>query len=285
MASPYPQKGAGWQVLLNGGVQTGANYAGAYIPVDEMFIPDFNYAQSAYYMTAAQSMGVNIVIWAHDPKDFDKRVEITQLGSTVEKALGWDADEFTPDSTGMFFYGENTTGTDLTAGTQYTWSQFQADVLFKFWTIYQISFEYGWEASGTFQPVWLAQIKLNGISIPLAPTRDDVEQIIYQYHTATTGALATALSPKTPFRLMSIDLKINTAGTTDESFTAAVDAGRSSVYDTNLITQNTKTPAITSARFPFGEGNDFMEDDEIDCAWPNTENRTYGLTYAFRVLP
>jgi hypothetical protein len=284
--SPYLQKGSGWSIILNGGVQSGSNWAGVYIPVNELLVTQFNTAKWAYYMTGTETMGVNIVLWVHDPTDFDKRAEITQLGSVVEKAAGWDAHEFDSTDTGIFFYGENTTGTGLTAGTQYTWAEFQADALFKTWTIYRVSLEYGWEASGTFDPVWLAQISLNDQNIDLQPTRDDLEAPVFQYHTATTGALATALSPKTPFRLLSVHLKVNTAGTTDEAFTINLDAGRvATVYDTLFLSQNTKTPALTSLFASFGEGYDFMEDDEIDCAWANTENRTYGLTYAFRVLP
>ncbi len=285
--SPYPQKGGGWLPLLNGGVQTGANYAAIFIPVKEIPLPMWQQrTQWSYYLTGAESMGVNIVFWVHDPKDFDKRADITQLGSLVERDAGWDAHEFSHTTVQMFFYGEGTTGTALTAGTNYTFDQFQADTLFKDWTIYRVSLEYGWEASGTFDPAWVADVEMNGEKIPLEPTRDDLEAPVYQYATATTGTLATALSPKTPFQLLSIALKINTAGTTSESFTASVDAGRGSAYDTNLITQNTHTPtAITSLFAEFGAGYEFLEDDEIDCAWANTENRTYGLTYAFRVLP
>jgi len=290
--SPYPQKGGGWYALLYGGVQSGSNWAGIYIPVNEMPITSFEEAQWSYYMTGTETMGVNIVIWIHDPTDFDKRAEVTQVGgvSGLDKAAGWNAHSFSPSTTQMFFYGEGTTGTGLTAGTQYTWEQFQADTIFDGWTIYRVSLEHGWEASGTFDQVWVPEIKLNGVKIPLEPTRDDLEAMIFQYHTATSGALATALSPKTPFRLVSLDLKIDTAGTTSESFTATVDAGRGSGYDTLLYSVNTLTGSttggtITNLHVPFGEGYDFVEDDEIDCAWTNTEARTYGLTYAFRVLP
>ncbi len=286
--SPYPQKGGGWLALLNGGLQTGSNYAALEIPVNELPVIQFDNAQWSYYMTGTESMGVNLVVWIHDPDDFDKRAEVTQIGGVAGliKAAGWNAHNFDSTVTQMVYYGENTTDSGLTAGTQYTWDQFQSDTIFDGWTVYRISLEYGWEASGTFDPTWVAEVKLNGIPIQLVPTRDDLEAIIHQYHTATSAAIATTLSPKTPFRLESISLKIGTAGTTEENFTVSVDAGRvATVYDTNLITQSTKVPAITSLWIPFGEGYEFMEDDEIDCAWANTENRTYGLTYAFRVLP
>jgi len=285
--SPYPQKGGGWDALLYGGVQTGSNYAAIFIPVNEMPVPLFEEAEWSYYMTSTQTMGVNIVVWVHDPENFDNRAEVSQLGgiSGLAKATGWNAHQFDQTVTQMFFYGENTTGTNLTAGTQYTWNQFRTDNLFSKWTIYRISLEYGWEASGTFDQVWVADVKLNEVPVPLVPTRDDLEAPVYQYHTATSAALATALSPKTPYNLISIALKINTAGTTSESFTATVDAGRGAAYDTLLLTKNTASLSITDLFTSFGEGYDFMEDDDIDCAWPNTENRTYGLTYAFRVLP
>ena len=295
--SPYAQKGGGWSALLHSGVQDGTNYAAVFIPVNEMPIGVFEKAQWAYYMTGTETFGVNIVIWLHDPEDFDNRVEITQMGSVsgLEKSSGWNAHEFNTATTQMFYYGELTTAagikTNLTKGTQYTWAQFQADNLFRNWVIYRISIEHGWLASGTFDPVWVSEIKLNEVPIPLIPTRDDLETVIYQYHTATSGDIATALAPKTPFRLESIHLKINTAGTTNESFTVTLDAGRTAtIYDTLLYTVNTLTGsttggAITSLFLPFGEGYDFMEDDEIDCGWNNQEDRTYGLTYAFRVLP
>jgi len=165
------QKGGGWLVELVGGLQTGDDFAACDIPTNEYPVPLFQEAQWSYYMNATQTMGVNIVIWVHDPDDFDNRAEITQLGghADLEKTSGWNAHEFTSATGGMFYYGEGTTGTNLTAGTQYTWAQFQADALFKDWLIYRISFEYGWEASGTFSAAYLAEVKLNQIPVPLIP--------------------------------------------------------------------------------------------------------------------
>ena len=169
--SPLNQKGGGWLAELYGGVQTGDDWAACYIPVNEYPISHFTDAQWSYYMTATETMGVNIVFWVHDADDFDNRAEITQLGghADLEKTSGWNAFEFTTTTGGMFYYGEGTTGTLLTAGTQYTWAQFQADKLFENWVIYRITFEYGWEASGTFDPAYLAEVKLNGVPVPLVP--------------------------------------------------------------------------------------------------------------------
>ena len=171
-ASPLDQKGStGWLAMLTGGVQTGDDWARVNIPVDEIFVSTFTAALWSYYMTATETMGINIVIWVHDPNDYDNRAEITQLGGHADlpKASGWNAFKFTPATGGMLFSGENTTGTGLTAGTQYLWSQFMADALFKSWTIYRITIEYGWEASGTFDAAYVADIKLNGVAVPLQP--------------------------------------------------------------------------------------------------------------------
>lgn len=191
--SPLDQKSStGWLAKLTGGVQTGDDWARINFPVDEIFTHDFNYAQWSWYQTAAQTMGLGIVIWVHDPNDFDKRAEVTQLGGHADlpKAAGWNAFKFTPDTAGMFFYGENTTGTALTAGTQYAWSSFQGDVLFRNWTIYRITLEWGWEASGTFQAVYVADVKLNGVAVPLVPADDSFSG--GTYHKSDTAVADTA---------------------------------------------------------------------------------------------
>ncbi len=297
MISPSLQKGGGWHALLNGGVQTGANWAGIYIPVNDMTLSMLDEAQWSYHLASAQAYGVNIVVWAHDADNVVNRAEITQQGdnSLLGQASGWNSHEFNTGTTQMFYYGEldaaATIKTNLTAGTQYTWEQFKADPLFKDWVLYRISLENGWRGSGTFIKARVSEIKLNEVPIPLIPTRDDLESSIFQYATATSSAIAEALAPGTPFELISIHLNLSAAGTTSESFTVNLDAGRTAtVYDTLLYTVNTLTGSssggtITDLFVPFGKSYTFMEDDEIDCAWANTEDRTYGLTYAFRVLP
>ena len=290
--SPRNQKGGGWMPCLHGRVQTGDDWAALYVPVNELPVPMFEEAQWSYNMASAQTMGANIVIWVHDPNDFDKRAEITLIGnhSTLEKAAGWNAHEFTDAQAGMFYFGETVTNSAglsslLTAGAgaQTTWSAFQADRVFKEWLIYRISTEMGWEASGTFDQVWIAELTLNKIPIALVPKDGDLVPV-KQYETDTTGALATVLAPLTPFRLLSIDMEINTAGTTSEEFTVTKDAGESAAYDTRLLTINTLTDNVTSIHQSFGKGHEYRQTDEIDCAWPNTENRTYGLTYTWEPI-
>ena len=170
--SPLDQKGStGWLARLYGGLQTGDDWARVNIPVNEMKLSDLATALWSWYQTNAEVYGVNIVVWVHDPNDFDKRAEVTQApsGVTLENGAGFNAHEFNPATVQMFFYGEGTEGSDLTAGTQYTWNQFITDVLFGGWRIYRITLEMGWYSTGTFEDVWVADIKINGIVIPLGP--------------------------------------------------------------------------------------------------------------------
>ena len=175
--SPYMQKSAtGWLADLYGGAQTGDDWAAIYVPVSELDVTELASAKWSYYMSATDVVGVNMVIWVHDPNDFDKRAEITQQAdiATLIKAAGWNAHELDITTDQFYFYGEGTTGTGLTAGppNYYGWDDFQADAIFKNWTIYRISFEFGWYGSGTLGEAWVADIQLNGQMVPLKPDRD-----------------------------------------------------------------------------------------------------------------
>ena len=136
--SPYFQKGGtGWLANLYGGVQgaSGNDWAAVYISVNELPTAELNSALWTYYMSAGEVYGINMVIWLHDPTDNDKRVEVTQAPShtDLEKGSGWNAHELNTATTQFLYYSEPdpVVGTGLTKGTQYTWAQYQADVVFK----------------------------------------------------------------------------------------------------------------------------------------------------------
>jgi len=202
--SPLDQKSStGWLADLYGGTQSGDDWARVNIPVFEMRLQEFYYAHWSYYMTNTETMGVGMVIWMHDPADFDKRAEITQLGgvSGLAKSSGWNSHILSFSTTQFFFYGENTTGTTLTAGTTYTLDQFKADPLFSRWTVYRITLEYGWEASGTFEDAYIADIKLNDTMIQLKPSVGDnigsEVKTIYKATATDSSTVATAITPTT----------------------------------------------------------------------------------------
>ncbi len=171
------QKGStGWVAQLNGGVQSAWDDAAeVYIPVNEMPLTDLTVGTTmwSYFMTDTEIAGVGMVVWVHDPNDFDKRAEISMLAEVghVELSAGWNAHELAAGND-CVWYGENTGthGTTVTAGTAYNFSQFLADDVFSTYTIYRISFAYGFQTGNSvFDDVYLADVKINGEIIPLGP--------------------------------------------------------------------------------------------------------------------
>ena len=217
------QKGAGGvSANLYGGSQTGDDWAAIFIPVcRQLFLKDFTgKTQWSYYLTNAESMGVNIVIWVHDPNDWSKRAEITQIAGVdgLGKAAGWNTHKLDTSTTQFAYYGESCTASGLTSGTQYTLAQFQADVMFKGWTIYRISLEYGWEASGTFEDAWVSEVEISGqhIHLYLNP-RDDfgsATKTLTQLTTGTSTTKATMISPRATKRVRIISVALENLGST-----------------------------------------------------------------------
>ena len=171
------QKGStGWVAQLNGGVQSAWDDAAeVYIPVNEMPLTSLKTGSTmwSWFQTATEIAGVGMVVWVHDPDDFDKRAEISMLTEVghVELSAGWNAHELA-DGNDCVWYGENTGthDTTVTAGTAYNFNQFLLDDVFSTYTIYRISFAYGFQTSGvTFDDVYLADVKINGEVIRLVP--------------------------------------------------------------------------------------------------------------------
>lgn len=288
--SPLDQKSnTGWLANLYGGIQTNDDWARAEIPVNEIPVSCFNNALWTYYMTATETMGVNIVIWVHDPFDFDKRAEITQDATiaTLEKAAGWNAHEFDPTVTQMFYYGEGVANTSITptAGTKYTWAQFQGDECFNTWTVYKITIEYGWEASGTFDDAWVADIQLNGQKIMLKPDSGGSGRIARRYvEQAGAGAVALTIAPKTPYRLLTLDVHASAVLDTGEVLTITKDAGRGTSFDTVVLSEDLFIGSRTSYFATFGEGYDFDPDDELDIAQANGSGDTIGVAVRYQTV-
>ncbi len=287
--SPQYQKGGGWLVALYGGVQSGDDWCACYIPVNEYPVTLFDDAQWSYWMTNAERIGVNIVIWVHDANDFDKRAEITQLGShdDLEKAAGWNAHEFTASTGGMFFYGENTAGTLLTAGTQYTWSQFQADQLFKDWVIYRVSLEYGWDTTGTADLAYLAEVKLNGIPVPLVPpqsTRKDTKSI-YKATVTDSTTRVTLLTGTVGMRVRVHNVFMATASATAANFEMYFGTGANITTDTTkgIAFMNLDTDTVASVSIPYGDDGPLGAVSEVVSMRTSaniTSNGTFVLVYS-----
>jgi len=285
------QKGCGWTANLYGGTQTGDDWAAVFVPANEVRVVDFKSAMWDYYMTGTQTMGVNIVVWIHDPKDFKNRAEVTQVGGAagLGKAAGWNSHVFNIDTTQMFYYGENTTGTALTAGTQYKWSEFQADVLFKQWTIYRISLEYGWEASGTFADVWLAELQLNGERILLKPqlgerAGGETKTIFLATVSDSTDDVAI-ITPAAAKRVRVHSIFMNTASATAAQFEVYFGvAAAITTVPANAIaacTLDTDTQAFETVQFSDREGplGDIGEVVSIRTSANITTNGNFTIVY------
>ncbi len=284
------QKGTGWQAELYGGTQSGDDWAACYIPVDEIYLPDFNYAQWSWYQTAAETMGLGMVIWIHDPNDFDKRAEVTQLAnvSGLDKSAGWNSHEWNKSTVQMFFYGENTSGTGLTAGTQYAWTSFQTDALFKNWTIYRISFDWGWEASGTFESPFLADVKLNGVIVSIRPDETELlpsgseTKTLYKATSGTSSTVATAITPTVGKKVRIKNIFMATASNTAANFEVYFATGANLAADTSkaIAIVNLDTDVRLSEQVDFGEKGPVGLVDEVVSIRTSADITTNG-TFVF----
>lgn len=224
----YVKSTSGYMANLYGGEQSGSNnWAAVFIPVNELPVPAFNTALWTYRLTDALTYGVNIVVWIHDPSDNDKRAEVTQSGSatSLAKADGWNAHEFPSGDSEMLWYGENTGSPDIcqTAGSvTYTWAQYQSDAVFSTWTIYRISLEMGWYSTGTFTDVWVADVKLNDVVIPLSPRDGEIigreTKSTYIATDTTSTVRVTAITPAATKRVRILNIFASTSNATAALF-------------------------------------------------------------------
>lgn len=254
------QKGpSGFLANLYGGVMSGDDFAAIFIPANEIPVVDFKSAQWSYYMTGTEAYGVNIVLWVHDPEDFDKRAEITQIGSAsgLAKAAGWNAHKLDTSTTQFFFYGENTTGTGLTAGTQYSWEEFQLDALIKTWDIYRVSIEYGWIGSGTLDDVWVADVRLNGQMIWLTPGPGEIlgrEVKSFFKATASDSTDDVALvTPNATKRIQVLSLNMITASATASNFECYFSVADAMPAAKVIAVRNLDTDAVAEHFVNFGD--------------------------------
>lgn len=278
------QKGGGWLADLYGGAQSGDDWAALYIPVNELPVTQLTSMGWSWYQSATETMGLGIVIWVHDPDDFDKRAEISQVGGAagLDKSAGWNSHEFDSSVTQMFYYGENCTASALTAGTQYTWAEFQADTLFKNFVVYRISFDWGWEASGTFEDAWLAEVKLNGMYIPLKPQLGDrIGWETKQIHAATpnpSSTKATTITPTSGHRVRILAVFANTASSTASQFEVYFHTGANITTDATkaIFCQTLDADTIPSAMVMFGDHGPVGTVDEVVSTRTSVDITTNG---------
>ena len=283
-ASVYQKSSTQWAANLYGGVQTNDDWASIVIPVNELPVPALDSASWTYFLTAAESAGVNIVVWIHDPDALENRAEVTQLMGKTSKDINWNVETLDTTATEMFYYGENTTGTALTAGTQYTWAQFQADVLFSTWVIYRVTIDYGWIATTTLDDAWVTDVIINDIPIPLKPDSEGSGRMGQRHFTVASGDLTGSLVPSTPYRLLSCDLHVSATPNAGELFTITKDAGQDTLYDTVIYSSDLGALALTSLYKTFEGYEMFDAADELDIFHTNSQDDDYGVTLHYQTV-
>ena len=102
--------------------------------------------------------------------------------------------------------------------------------------------------------------------------------------TATTGAIASTVAPDHAFQLLEVRLHLNGAGgaTGVVTFSGTVDALAGAPYDVVLLTQDME--AITDYVYQPTYPQIFAKGDEIDFAYANGSNKTYGLTVIYNLI-
>lgn len=127
-------------------------------------------------------------------------------------------------------------------------------------------------------------VNYDGTYKALAGTATDVIYVPASYVAetlTTTDTFKLTLAPGQAFEWGGFRLELNAAVTTAANLTVALDAGAGATYDTRLYTKAMATVQyisynITDAPLPFDKL------DELDFAWANADNLTYGLEVLWR---
>lgn len=98
---------------------------------------------------------------------------------------------------------------------------------------------------------------------------------------SATTAIAEALAPAVPFKLLSMMLHLDSAATASASFTLKIDAGKagSAAYDTLLVSEN--MVGVSDIVKTWEGGFPLQADDEVDAAWANADAITSGYTITY----
>ena len=139
-----------WTAHLSGGAQTSYNdYAKVIIPVNEMPFTNLKSVRLSPYYTASSGGDMAVCVYMHDPDNPEQNIELSHTPYTNVLAGYRDLNFPTePGSSSWGWYGAVSDTPDTCPNdwdtSSYTWAQFQADSVFKTWTIYRISFDYGY---------------------------------------------------------------------------------------------------------------------------------------------
>jgi len=95
------------------------------------------------------------------------------------------------------------------------------------------------------------------------------------------GALALTIAPGKPWVLLEVRVHLSAAGGAG-NLTATMDAGAGAAYDCVLLTQD-MTSAVNVLWQPT-RPHAFGSTDELDFAWANASERTFGIEVIYGTL-
>lgn len=170
----------------------------------------------------------------------------------------------------------------IASGAHTVFNAFKATDLGEY-NVKNITFYYpGTHYTGETMWVMLGNWSINGVEYQVMPNEG---QVFYKSYTgnAAIAALEAPLTPKCKFRLLKVEIHLNGDPAEADNFVVNLDAGDDANYDTNLLTQDMN--GSTSLVKTFGKGFEFEADDVIDIVYDNATTKTYGLRYAYEILP
>ena len=95
--------------------------------------------------------------------------------------------------------------------------------------------------------------------------------------TATTGAIAASITMKNWGRLLSVSSKFDSAPSTSENFTVTLDANAGATYDATLYSVDPSATSVSSIVWQPDADLLLERGDQVDVAFANTDDRTYGV--------
>lgn len=102
--------------------------------------------------------------------------------------------------------------------------------------------------------------------------------------TSTTAAIAHSVTITQVTQLISVTVAFNTAPSTSEDLTVTLDANAGATYDVTLYSVDPSTTGATSIVYQPDQELWLDNGDQIDVAFVNTDNRTYGSEITVKEL-
>ena len=104
------------------------------------------------------------------------------------------------------------------------------------------------------------------------------------YYLDTATVISWTIYPRTPYRLVSLDIHASATLDTTEVLTVTKDAGMDTSFDTVLLSDDLYIGTRTSEHYVFGEGYEFATDDKLVVAQLNGSGDTIGIDVVIEVL-